>query len=94
MSKVAFAQEAQALSTIVADVSKRMADVFDTYFDRGYNGGGSNAITDPDLTSLGVTAAQIAAFITLAENINIFLNNGAPFQSDYDSTINGLRTDI
>jgi len=94
MSKIAFAQEGQALCTELADVLERFKSYFATYFDRGYNGGGSNPIVDGDLTSLAVTAAQIAASITLAENIDKFANNQAIFQSDYDATINGLRTDI
>jgi hypothetical protein len=94
MSKVAFAQEAQVLCTDLAEVSERMTSVFNTYFDRGYNSGGADPIVDGDLTSLGVTASQIAAFITLAENINKFFDNQASLQSDYGSTINGLRTDI
>lgn len=94
MSKVAFAEEAQNLCTELAGLSERFQSSFQTFFNRGYDGQGSDPIVDADLTSLGITAANIGAFITLAENINKFLDNQSPFSSLYRDTVNDLRTDI
>lgn len=94
MSKIAFAQEAQELCTDLGKLLDRFDTSFDTYFQRGYNNGGSNPIVDGDISTTGATAAQIAAYITLAENIVKFAKNQVVLQSLYDSTINGLRTDI
>ena len=85
----------QEASTTLAKLAPKFQTLFETYFDRGYNGGGANPLADGDIPAeLGITAADVAAFITLAENVGLFLNNGEPFQSDYAVTLNKLRTDI
>lgn len=91
--KVLFAQRMQAACTQLAQVADAYADMFTVYFDRGYDAAGANPIVDDDLTSLGITAANIAAGMTLAEQIQHFLNNQAALVSDYDQTLNALRTD-
>jgi hypothetical protein len=78
----------------IAQLGADLQAIFETYFDRGYNGGGADPIIDGDLAGLGVTAADVAAFITLAENFGKFLNNQSPFVSDYQATVNRIRTDI
>lgn len=92
--KSRYASTIQNKATEIAGLGSELQAIFETYFDRGYNGGGANPITDGDLVELGLTAGDIAAFITLAENFGKFLNNQAAFQSDYQSTINKIRTDI
>jgi hypothetical protein len=93
--KADFVVAAQEVSTILAKLAPKMQALFEAYFDRGYNGGGADPLVDGDIPAeLEATAANVAAFITLAENVGIFLNNGAPFQSDYQSTVNKLRTDL
>lgn len=94
MDKERFASTIQNLTNQVVILTPKIKDIFETYFDRGYNGGGSDPIIDGDVTGLGLTAAEIAAFITFAENWNNFLNNQAVFQSDYANTLNNIRTDI
>lgn len=94
MAKPEFAEQAKKVSTDLAQLSERVLSMFHAYFDRGYNGGGSDPLLDSDIVASGVTAAQIAAFITLAEQLGNFLNNQSALVSDYDSTINKLRTDI
>lgn len=92
--KTTFGQKMQAASTTLAQVADQFADLFTVYFDRGYNTGGANPIADEDVAALGITAADIAAGITLAEQIQNFLNSQAALQSDYDQTLNALRTDL
>jgi hypothetical protein len=75
-------------------VSDRLANLETVYFDRGYNGGGSNPITDEDLTSLGYTAANLANLITLIQQLNNFLGNSAVTSGDYDATLNAVRNDV
>lgn len=91
--KIKFMQAVQAVSTQLAQAADTTADLFSIYFDRGYNGGGADPLTDADMTGHDVTAAQVAAFITLAENLTKFLDNQTPFVSDYDATLNALRND-
>lgn len=93
--KTDFVVAAQEASTVLAKLAPKFQMLFEAYFDRGYNGGGANPLLEADIPAeLGVTAADVAAFITLAENVGKFLNNQAAFQSDYQSTLNKVRTDI
>lgn len=96
--KADFVMAVQEASTLLARLAPKYKELFEAYFDRGYNGGGSDPIVDGDIPpELEVEAADIAAFITLTENLGLFLNYDgvtAPFLSDYATTINRLRTDI
>lgn len=90
-----FVLAAQEASTVLAKLAPKFDVLFQTYFDRGYNTGGANPLVDGDIPAeLGITAADIAAFITLAENVGKFLNNQEVFVSDYQATVNKIRTDI
>lgn len=93
--KADFTIAVQEASTTLAKLAPKFQVLFETYFDRSYNGGGADVLEDADIPAeLQIAAADVAAFITLAENIGKFLNNQAPFQSDYAVTLNKLRTDI
>jgi hypothetical protein len=92
--KEIFAQKAQEAATTLAQVGDRLDDLVTVYFDRGYNSGGANGIDDSDLTSLGITAAQLGGLITLAQQLSNFRNNQAVTTADYDVTLNALRTDV
>lgn len=85
----------QEISTVLAKAGPQFQWLFETFFDRGYNGGGVNPLIDADIPAeLGITAADIAAFITLAEQMGNFLGNQPVFQSDYGFALNRLRVDI
>lgn len=94
-SKQQFVNEMKEVSTLLAQASDRLDNLFTVYFDRGYGGGGADPIVDGDTDT---PPATVAAGITLAENFRKFLDGGtgddAPFVSDYDSTLNKLRTDV
>ena len=92
--KLTFAGEAQSQATTLAQVGEGLAAVVDVYFDRGYNGGGSNPISDVDIASLGITAAQLGDVVTLAQQLANFLGNAAVATADYGSTLNQVRTDL
>jgi hypothetical protein len=93
-SKQEYAQAAQAVTTTLAQVADKMEDMVTVYFDRGYGAGGAKEITDADLAALGITAAELAGFITVAEQVGKLLNNQEVTEGDYDSTLNKLRTDV
>jgi len=93
-SKLTFATQAQTSATSLSDVSDKLADLYSVYFDRGYNSGGSNPITNDDVASLGITAAQLGDMMTLAQQFANFLGNSAVTTGDYDATLNAIRTDI
>lgn len=92
--KQEYAQVLQGAATAVAQAANIFADGETVYFDRGYNGGGGNAITDEDLAGLGITANDLAGLITFGQQLNNLLNGQATTPGDYDSTLNKLRTDM
>lgn len=86
----------QIFTTITAlSQSFDMANtLINAYFDRGYNAGGANAITDDDLADTGLTAVQLGGAITLFQQLQAFRNGGAIAPADYDATLNQVRRDI
>lgn len=92
--KAQFAIQVRATSAKLAQAANEAATLVAVYFDRGYNGGSANAIVDKDVADHNTTAADIAAFITLAQQLARFLNNAAVVTADYKSTVNKTRGDV
>lgn len=93
--KNTYVQRLQDTATKLAQVANEFEDLVSVYFDRGYNGGGADEIEDTDISAgLGITAADVANGVTLAQQLANFLNNAAVTTGDYDLTLNKLRTDL
>lgn len=86
-----FVTAAQEASGVCHEVIEALEGLFSVYFDRGYNSGGSDPITDTDLESFGFTAAQLASLMNLAEQMVNFRDNAAVTQSDWGSVLNQVR---
>lgn len=95
-SKSTFIDRLVGLATTLAETAEGLASIENTYFDRGYNGGGADPITAPDIPSKHgtLTATDIANFITLIQQFNNFRNNAAVTTGDYDNTLNDVRDDL
>jgi hypothetical protein len=93
-SKANYGSDVQAQATEMAEMGKTFQSMVANYFDRGYNVGGSDPIIDDDIASTGMTAAEMADMITLAQQFANFLDNAAVTQADYSSTLNKIRTGI
>lgn len=96
-TKLTWAGQAQIEATALAQVADRLADLETVYFDRGYNGPptpGDNPITDDDVVSLSITAADLALLVTLIQQLNNFLGGAGVTPGDYDATLNAVRTDV
>ena len=93
-TKLTFATQAQSDATTLAALGESLDAVVGVYFDRGYDSGGSDPIADIDIESLGITAADLAAMVTLAQQLANFLGNAAVATADYQATINTIRTDL
>jgi hypothetical protein len=92
--KIKFVEQAQGASTSLAATFNELADLISVYYDRGYNDIGGNPIVDGDITGTGNTTAQVAAFVTMAEELVKFANNQAVVVGDYSATVNAMRTDV
>ena len=71
--KVRFAQEAQTAASVFSKLSDTVASLQAVYFDRGYNGGGADELTDADVEALGITAADVVGMITFAGALETFM---------------------
>ncbi len=93
-NKITYGAMAQIISNRLANAIDEGINLENVYFDRGYNSGGGNDIIDADIESLGITASNLAAFITLVQQLQNFANNQTVTEADYDSTLNIMRTDV
>lgn len=91
--KIQFLQRIQAEATSIIQAIEGIKTTTDIYFDRGYNSGGANELIDADIVGYDVVAADITNFITLAQQLDNFANNGAVSTGDYAANLNKLRTD-
>ena len=92
--KQTYARQLQTDAGAIAAIRQILDDRKGVYFDRGYNSGGSNPITDSDVSDLDLTAAQVGSWITLIEQLEKFFTNQAVTTADYDATLSTMRRDI
>lgn len=94
--KLTFATEVQEFSTAISLLVEKLPTFQKVWADREYlSGAGDKAITDADLESLGITKAQLTAFITpFASELQDFVDNQPVTQGDYAATLSALRTDV
>lgn len=93
-NKIEFAKKVQAVNTTIAQLFLDTKDLDSVYFSEGFDGAGSDPIIDADITSLGITAVELAAGDTLFQQIQNLRNNNAVVTGDYQSTVNALRADL
>lgn len=93
-NKIKFAKNCQEANTTVAQLFLLTKDLDGVYFDEGFNDVGSDPIIDDDLTSLGITAVELALGITLFQQIQNLRNNDSVDPGDYQATVNALRADL
>lgn len=93
-----FIRQLQIDASDLAQVKDRIATRSGMYFDRGYNVGGADEITDGDVQdatdNLQLGAVDVTAWVTLLEQVANFFDNLAVTTGDYDGTTNRLRSDI
>ncbi len=95
--KIKFTEQAQGWCTSLATLFKEAPDFEGVYFDEGFNDIGSNPIIDEDVESLGVTAANVEAFITVAQQLRKFDigDVGDPVATaNYGASVNRMRRDV
>ena len=91
-NKLTFTGAMKSMADTLVSVKHTAEDLDSIYFDRGYNSGGADEIVDGDISTLDVTAADVAAGITMVQQLKNFFENTAVTQGDYDNTLNKLRS--
>lgn len=97
--KIKFTEQAQAFCTSLAALFKNAKDLDGVYFDEGFDGGGGDPIINEDISSLpgSPTAAKVASFITVAQQLQKFdVGDGADpvVTANYGASVNAMRTDV
>jgi len=87
----AFVQRTQGNAQDLAIAIETAVELRSIYYDRTYGDSGAKEITDADLVDYGITAAQLASYITLCEQLANLRDNLAVTQGDYGATINQVR---
>lgn len=91
-NKLSVGNQAVEMSKSFMDLYKRMRDLHEFYFDNLFNSGAGDAIIDDDLSSIGLTAAELGDFVNFVAQLDLMMNNGEPFQADWSVNLNKMRT--
>lgn len=89
--KEVFASRIRNLANQLGSLQNQLAEMGELYFDRGYDGVGSDPIIDADVSSQEIDAATIASMMTCVAQMNNFFGNSAVTTGDYGATINQTR---
>lgn len=92
--KNAFTNQYRDQATAVAQARSVCEAMIKVYYNRGYNTGGSDQITDEDIAATNITAAELANMVTFSEQLVNMLDNQAVTQSNYQATLDVLRNDL
>lgn len=85
--KSKFAARGREMSSIMANLTDDILAWRGVYWDRAYNAGGADEITDNDVAALGITAADVTGLITFADAFETFLVANRAY-------INKMRSDM
>ncbi len=72
-NKTRYASRAQDMASIFSNLADDIGSLQAIWFDRAYNGGAADELTDADVESLGITAADVTGMITFAGALETFL---------------------
>lgn len=68
-----YARKAQQMAATFSALSDDILALQAIYFDRAYNSGGADELTDADVEALGITAADVVGMITFAGALETFM---------------------
>jgi hypothetical protein len=93
--KIRFVRRLIDHANLMARLLNEARDLHKAYFTRAYDSGGDAVLQDSDIAALEVTAAGVAAGVTLADNFVKFMtNDSAAAAADYAATLAKLRGDL
>lgn len=86
-NKMVFTQRGRELATALSLQMNDLAAWRNVYWDRTYNAGAADELTDADVAETGVTAADITGLVTFADALDTFLTSTRPY-------LNNMRQDM
>ena len=84
----------QQTMTGLAGQVHMLEDLKAVYDARQYGPGGTNAITETELSELGMTTNDLLLAIMLLDNLNRFFKGEAVTVSNYMNILHEIRTDL
>lgn len=72
-NKQQYARQAQQMAATFSALADDISALQAIYFDRAYNSGGADELTDADVEALGITAADVVGMITFAGALETFM---------------------
>lgn len=73
MSKNKFVSQGQEMAGVMSRLSDNIGAWRDVWWDRAYNDSGADELTDTDVESLGLTAADVTGLVTFADALDTFM---------------------
>jgi hypothetical protein len=92
--KIKFVNNLQAKLTGLASIVDDIDTLREVYLDRGYESGGSDEITAPDIEGMDLSLAEVSEIATLLVDLNKFIKNQTVTQTDRSATLSKFREDI
>ena len=81
-NKQTFTRRGRELATALSLQMNDLAAWRNTYWDRTYNDGGADELTDANVADTGVTAADVTGLTTFADALDTFLVSNRTYLSD------------
>lgn len=72
-NKTNFARQGQQMAASFAALADDLGAWRDVFWDRAYNDNGAGELTDADIESLGITAADVTGMVTFVDALDTFL---------------------
>lgn len=72
-NKKQFAQRGRELSTVASNLFDQTLAWRNVFWDRAYNSGGADALTNGDVDEAGVTVDDVVGLVTFADALETFL---------------------
>lgn len=72
-NKAKYVQQGQEMAGVMARLADDLAAWRNVFWDRAYNSGGASELTDSDVESLGITAADVTGMVTFVDALDTFM---------------------
>ena len=80
-NKARYASKAMDMASIFSNLADDITALESVWWDRGYNSGGADELTDADVEALGITAADVNGMIVFAGALQTFLTANRAYLS-------------